>query len=455
MITCTTSKHGRRGLSTYPSGEDCFWAPLDVGVADAVHRVGCIKLGIHQTDLIGVDQRPWSAVVAVVLVAPDAGRVVRVSLQPTRSDPPIVPGILGVAVADHGSHLVSVRRRPNYPSRTSRRASRRYSLPMIAGEKAPDFTLYDHAGRPRTLSVLLADGPVVLFFFPIASSPICTAQACHFRNLSDEFAKVGAQRVGISTDTVDRQAHFARQRSFDYPLLSDADSVVSELFGVRRGRLAKLRRSVVAREAAWRGRHTRRRGLLARVFPVRRTTFVIDTDRTILKVVSSEVRASVHADETLWFLENRNDARQQSDRKGEPIRDWFTEPETADEPSLVRPYTRTTGRVDSGVDLALEAPVEALNTTAKPPRWRRNDVRGQILTSCVHNPSVAEIASRLSLPLGATRFLVDDLVTQGYLRVHAPLSDSMTIDERRELITRTLRGLRALSAQPDSLPTAL
>ena len=111
---------------------------------------------------------------------------------------------------------------------------------------------------------------------------------------------------------------------------------------------------------------------------------------------------------------------------------------------MVRPYTATTGRADSGIDLALEAPVEVLNTTAKPPRWPRNDVRGQILTSCVNSPSVAEIASRLSLPLGATRFLVDDLVTQGYLRVHAPLGDSMTIDERRELIRRTLSGLRAL-----------
>ena len=314
---------------------------------------------------------------------------------------------------------------------------------MIAGEKAPDFTLYDHTGRPRTLSTLLSDGPVVLFFFPIASSPICTAQACHFRDLSDEFARVGAQRVGISTDTVDRQAHFAQQRSFDYPLLSDADGVVSELFGVHRGRLAKLRRSVVAREAPRRGRHTRRRGLLAWLLPVRRTTFVIDTDRTILKVVSSEVRASVHADQTLWFLENHK-VHQQSEGKGEPIGDWFTEPETADEPALVRPYTLAAGRIGSGVELAVEAPVEALNTTAKPPRWRRNDVRGQILTSCVQSPSVAEIASRLSLPLGATRFLVDDLVTQGYLRVHAPLSDAMTIDERRELITRTLRGLRAL-----------
>jgi thioredoxin-dependent peroxiredoxin len=327
---------------------------------------------------------------------------------------------------------------------------------MIAGEKAPDFTLYDHTGQPRALSALLSEGPVVLFFFPIASSPICTAQACHFRDLSNEFAAVGAQRVGISTDTVDRQAHFAQQRSFDYPLLSDADGVVSELFGVRRGRLAKLRRSVVAREAARRGRHTRRRGLLARLLPVRRTTFVIDADRTVLKVVSNEVRASVHADQTLWFLQHHNvphgspharprhsDARRQPEGKDEAS-GWFTEPETADEPSLVRPYALSTGRIDADVNLALEAPVEAINTTAKPPRWRRNDVRGQILTRCVDSPSVAEIASHLSLPLGATRFLVDDLVTQGYLRVRAPRGDLMTIDERRELITRTLRGLRAL-----------
>lgn len=328
---------------------------------------------------------------------------------------------------------------------------------MIAGDKAPDFTLLDHTGRPRTLSALLSDGPVVLFFFPIASSPICTAQACHFRDLSSEFATVGARRVGISTDTVDRQAHFAQQRSFDYPLLSDADGVVSELFGVRRGRFAKLRRSVVAREAARHSRHTRRRGLLARVLPVRRTTFVIDTDRTVLKVVANEVRASVHADQTLWFLENYNvphgsphvrakhtGAHQRAEGKDGRIGDVFTEPVTADGPSLVRPPTPAAGRIDSGVELPLEAPVEVLNTTAKPPRWPKNDVRGQILTWCAHTTTVPEIAARLSLPLGATRFLVDDLVTQGYLQVRAPLGDSMTIDERRELISRTLAGLRAL-----------
>jgi thioredoxin-dependent peroxiredoxin len=328
---------------------------------------------------------------------------------------------------------------------------------MIAGDKAPDFTLYDHTGRPRTLSALLSEGPVVLFFFPLASSPICTAQACHFRDLSSEFAAVGAQRVGISTDTVDKQAHFAQQRSFDYPLLSDEDGVVSELFGVRRGRLARLRKSVVAREPSRRGRHSRRRGLLARLLPVRRTTFVIDTDRTVLKVVSSDLRASVHADETLRFLQNYNaphssprirgrhaDAHPQSEGRGEPISEWFTEPETPDEPSLVRPYALTRGRTDSSVDLPLEAPVEAISNPAKPPRWARNDVRGQILTCCRRSQSVAEIAAQLSLPIGATRFLVGDLVTRGYLRVHATPGDSMPIDERRELITRTLAGLRAL-----------
>ena len=316
---------------------------------------------------------------------------------------------------------------------------------MIAGDKAPDFTLYDHAGRARTLSALLSDGPVVLFFFPIASSPICTSQACHFRDLSSEFAAVGAQRVGISTDTVDRQAHFAQQRSFDYPLLSDADGVVSELFGVRRGRLAKLRRSVAARQAGRRRRrHTRRRGLLARLMPVRRATFVIDTDRTVLKVISSEWRASVHADQSLRFLQNHAAAKQRTDGTGDPVADWFTEPESADKPSLVRPYTLTAGHTDPGFELPLEASVEALSATAKPPRWPKNDVRAQILTCCAKRLSVAEIAAHLSLPLGATRFLVGDLMTQGYLRVNTPSGDSMTISERRELLTRTLTGLRAL-----------
>jgi Protein of unknown function (DUF742) len=120
--------------------------------------------------------------------------------------------------------------------------------------------------------------------------------------------------------------------------------------------------------------------------------------------------------------------------------DWEREAEA--EPSLVRPYTLTSGRTNSRIDLPLEAAVQTLDST-KPPRWPGNDVRGQIMALCAASPSVAEIAARLSLPLGVARVLVGDLVTQGHLRVHATLGESTT-DERRELIGRTLRGLRAL-----------
>ncbi len=119
------------------------------------------------------------------------------------------------------------------------------------------------------------------------------------------------------------------------------------------------------------------------------------------------------------------------------------ERDAQDEPSLVRPYTLTAGRTNSRVKLPLEAPVETLESP-KSSRWPGNDVRGQILRLCMDSPSVAEIAAYLSLPLGVARVLVGDLVMQGYLRVHTTLGDSTTNDERRELIGRTLRGLRAL-----------
>ena len=114
-----------------------------------------------------------------------------------------------------------------------------------------------------------------------------------------------------------------------------------------------------------------------------------------------------------------------------------------DEPNLVRPYTLTAGRTHSGFELALEAPVGAV-TPAQPPRWPGNDVRGQILALCAGRPSVAEIAAHLSLQLGVARVLVGDLVVQGYARVHTTLGEAATANERRELIGRTLRGLRAL-----------
>ena len=108
------------------------------------------------------------------------------------------------------------------------------------GDRVADFELPDQTGTTRTLTGLLADGPIVLFFYPAAMTPGCTKEACHFRDLAGEFAAVGASRVGISADAVDKQAKFADQQNFDYPLLSDTDGAVATQFGVKRGLLGKF-----------------------------------------------------------------------------------------------------------------------------------------------------------------------------------------------------------------------
>jgi peroxiredoxin Q/BCP len=154
---------------------------------------------------------------------------------------------------------------------------------MRPGDTVPDFELADQNGTPRSLGALLADGPVVLFFYPAAMTPGCTKEACHFRDLAGEFAAVGAGRVGISTDPVAKQATFADRQHFDYPLLSDPDGTVADRFGVKRGLLGKL-------------------------LPVKRTTFVIGTDRVVLDVIASEFDVNSHADKALETLRARRDA---------------------------------------------------------------------------------------------------------------------------------------------------
>jgi peroxiredoxin Q/BCP len=151
------------------------------------------------------------------------------------------------------------------------------------GDTAPDFELPDQTGTTRSLSSLLASGPIVLFFYPAAMTPGCTKEACHFRDLAGEFDAVGASRVGISTDAVDKQAKFSDSQRFDYPLLSDTAGKVAEQFGVKRG-------------------------LLGKFMPVKRTTFVIDTDRKVLDVISSEVNMDTHADKALEILRARSSA---------------------------------------------------------------------------------------------------------------------------------------------------
>ena len=113
------------------------------------------------------------------------------------------------------------------------------------------------------------------------------------------------------------------------------------------------------------------------------------------------------------------------------------------EPNLVRPYMITDGRTDPTVALPMEAAVQALPQVA-PPEWQPGDVKREIVELAQTNPSVAEVAARLGLPLGVARVLIADLVVAGYVKVAATLGDMMAPSARRELIERTLHGLQAL-----------
>ena len=155
---------------------------------------------------------------------------------------------------------------------------RRATLPGVeVGDTVPDFELDDEDGNSRRLSDELAKGPVVLFFYPKAMTAGCTKESCYFRDLASEFAAVGAQRLGISADSVDRQKKFSDKHTFDFPLLSDRDRTVARELGVKR----------------------------AGPLPNKRTTFVIDTDRRVLAVISSETNMDKHADEALAVLSQR------------------------------------------------------------------------------------------------------------------------------------------------------
>ena len=146
---------------------------------------------------------------------------------------------------------------------------------MHHGDLAPDFTLFDQRGVERTLSIMLQQGPIALFFYPAAMTTGCTKESCHFRDFAREFTSLGAQRVGISMDNVERQAQFSTKNHLDYPLLADVGGVVAKQFGVKRPL-----------------------GLLK----VKRSTFVIGIDRRVVEVINSELNMEVHADRALAAL---------------------------------------------------------------------------------------------------------------------------------------------------------
>ena len=130
------------------------------------------------------------------------------------------------------------------------------------GQPAPDFTLPDQDGNPVALSQLRGR-TVVLYFYPKADTPGCTAQACGVRDHASDYEAADAVVLGVSRDPVARLRAFADKHALEFPLLSDEDHAVAEAYGVW------VEKSMYGR----------------RFFGNERTTFVIDAEGVVREVL--------------------------------------------------------------------------------------------------------------------------------------------------------------------------
>ena len=149
---------------------------------------------------------------------------------------------------------------------------------LKAGQPAPDFTLTSGDGENIALSSLRGQ-KVVLYFYPRDDTPGCTRQACGFRDGAARLRQHGAIVVGVSPDTPASHKNFSEKYDLDFPLLADTKREVVQKYGV------------------WQEKNMYGK----KVMGVVRSTFIIDTDGTILKVFP-KVKVDGHFDDVLDAL---------------------------------------------------------------------------------------------------------------------------------------------------------
>jgi peroxiredoxin Q/BCP len=103
--------------------------------------------------------------------------------------------------------------------------------PLQPGDKAPDFALPDQDGSLVRLSDFRGR-KVLVYFFPKADTPGCTAQSCSIRDARLDLRQIGVDAVGISPDAPERQKRFDQKYGLGFPLVSDPDHVTAEAYGV-------------------------------------------------------------------------------------------------------------------------------------------------------------------------------------------------------------------------------
>ena len=146
---------------------------------------------------------------------------------------------------------------------------------LKVGDKVPDFTAKDQDGNEIHLSDYKGRR-LIVFFYPRASTPGCTLEACNLRDNYSRLQKQGFELLGISADSAKKQFNFKKKFNFPFPLLADEDHKVIDIFGV------------------WGPKK-----FMGRVYDgIHRKTFVIDGDGFVEKVIE-KVKTRDHASQLL------------------------------------------------------------------------------------------------------------------------------------------------------------
>jgi thioredoxin-dependent peroxiredoxin len=156
------------------------------------------------------------------------------------------------------------------------------------GDSAPVFSLKSQSGEVVDLQGMIGKREIVLYFYPKDNTPGCTTEARAFRDNYQAFRDMGAEVIGISSDSVDSHRDFASRCDLPFTILSDADGKVRKLYGVP----SSL-------------------GLLPG-----RVTYVIDTKGVVRHVFNSQMNPAKHAEEAMKILEAIKRERETATRPG-------------------------------------------------------------------------------------------------------------------------------------------
>lgn len=111
------------------------------------------------------------------------------------------------------------------------------------GDRIPALSLPDQDGKPLDLAAYGAEGYLLVFFYPKANTPGCTAQACSLRDAEGQLRERGVKILGISADKTDSQKKFVTEQKLPYPLIADSESKAIQAFGVEGPMFGFARRS--------------------------------------------------------------------------------------------------------------------------------------------------------------------------------------------------------------------